>query len=107
MLPRNKNIIKSIQVVLLSILPYSLFAQEVGIFTKKNEAIAIGIFFVLAAIFITIYYISWKNRSQKKSGDKYKIKTVEVMRNGRKIVVSKKYRVVTEKEFPAELKRKK
>ncbi|HEX8549279.1 MAG TPA: hypothetical protein VF691_20125 [Cytophagaceae bacterium] len=104
---RNKNFIKSIQIFLLSLLPYSLFAQEIGVLTKKNEAIAIGIFFVLATIFITIYYLSWKNRGQKKSGDKYKIKTVEVMRNGRKIVVSKKYRVVSEKEFPAELKRKK
>lgn len=93
--------------MLLTLLPYSLFAQEVGLFTKRNEAIAIGIFFALALIFITIYYISWKNRSQNKSGDKYKIKTVEVMRNGKKIVVSKKYRVVTDKEFPAELKRKK
>jgi len=107
MLTRNKYFIKSIQILLLTLLPFTLFAQEIGVLTKKNEAIAIGIFFVLASIFITFYYISWKNRKQKKSGDKYKIKTVEVMRNGKKIVVSKKYRVVTDKEFPADLKRKK
>ena len=37
----------------------------------------------------------------------FKVKTFEVIKNGRKVVMTKKYRVTNEEEFPEEVKRKK
>lgn len=93
--------------LLASFLPFLAQAQS-ALASKKNEALAIGIFFVIAIGGILIYYIKWKaTKREKATGDKYRIKTMEVMQNGKKIVVSKKYRIVAEQEFPKDLKRSK
>jgi hypothetical protein len=81
------------------------FAQTLS---KKNETFAIIGFFVLAIAGIITYYIRWKNRKEPKSGnEKFKIKTFEVIKNGRKVVMTKKYRASSGEEFPESVKRRK
>lgn len=77
--------------------------------TRKYETMAIAGFFVVAIIGLVIYYIIWKNKKKTSSGEqeKFKIKTFEVMKNGRKVVMTKKYRITNDEEFPEEVKRKK
>ena len=60
---------------------------------KKYETIAIIAFYIIAGIGIITAYLVWKNK-QKKSPTKYKIKTVTVNQNGRRMVYTKKYRIL-------------
>jgi hypothetical protein len=90
-----------------SVLPLLAQAQSQG---KKTETLAIIGFFIVAFIGILIYFIIWKNsKKTAKNNDqeKFKIKTFEVVKNGRKVVMTKKYRITSDEEFPDTIKRKK
>lgn len=93
-------------VILMLLLPAIGHAQSV---TKRDETFAIIGFFIAAAIGIAIYWVQWNKNKDKSNGskDKFKVKTFEVMKNGRKVVMTKKYRVTSEEEFPEAVKRKK
>ena len=97
---------KLISIVLLGLLPAISFAQAS---TRKYETMAIAGFFIVAIIGLVIYYFIWKNKKKEVKGDheKFKVKTFEVIKNGRKVVMTKKYRITNEEEFPEEVKRKK
>lgn len=83
--------------------PAMLMAQS---HTKKYETFAIvGVMIALAFFVGGFYYYLVNKKAKKNTGDKYVIKTVEAYKNGRKVIMTKKYRVVEEKEFPNELKR--
>lgn len=83
--------------------PILLLAQS---HSKKYEAFAIGGAILAILLFVGGFYYYLTNKKKSKSnGDKYVVKTVEAYKNGRKIIMTKKYRVVEEKEFPNELKR--
>ena len=94
----------SIKIALLFLFsnPALLMAQS---HTKKYEMYSIIGVMIALALFVFGFYYYLSNKKKKKSGDKYVVKTVESYRNGRKIIMTKKYRVVQDKEFPNELKR--
>jgi hypothetical protein len=52
-----------------------------------------------------LYYYYTHQKAAKASKEKYIVKTIETYKNGRKIVMTKKYRVVQDEEFPNDLRR--
>ena len=98
---------KKFLIILVSIFFYKISnAQSTP---RQFESFAIGGFFIVAIIGILVFYLIWKKTKKEKtdSHDNYKIKTFEVVKNGRKVVMTKKYRVTNEYEFPESVKRKK
>ena len=96
---------KVLIVVLFAFLsnPLALLAQS---HTKKYETFAmIGAVIALGIFVGGFYYYLSNKKKTKANGDKYIVKTVEAYKNGRKIIMTKKYRVVQDQEFPNELKR--
>ena len=94
--------LRNIAVLLFLCNPVFLMAQS---HTKKYEMYSIIGVMIALALFVFGFYYYLSNKKKKKSGDKFVVKTVETYRNGRKIIMTKKYRVVEDKEFPNELKR--
>lgn len=73
--------------------------------SKKYEFFSIIGAMAAILIFVAGFYFYLTNKKKTKSGDKYIVKTIETYKNGRKVIMTKKYRVVEEQEFPNELKR--
>lgn len=88
----NKIKILPYLLVLFIISPLSSFAAG----ERKYETIAIGSFFALALIALVVYYLKWKMSTS--AGDKFIYRQVEEIRNGRRVVVNKKFKVVQDKQ---------
>ncbi|GAL87142.1 hypothetical protein MYP_4372 [Sporocytophaga myxococcoides] len=78
--------------VLLIVSPLSSYAGG----ERKYETIAIGSFFALALVALVVYYLRWKMSTA--TGDKFIYRQVEEIRNGRRVVVNKKFKVVQDKQ---------
>jgi hypothetical protein len=78
--------------VLFVISPLSTYAEG----ERKYETIAIGSFFALAIVALVVYYLKWKMGTE--AGNKFIYRQVEEIRNGRRVVVNKKFKVVADKQ---------
>ncbi len=78
--------------VLFIVSPLNSYAEG----ERKYETIAIGSFFALALVALVVYYLRWKMSTG--TGDKFIYKQVEEIRNGRRVVVNKKFKVVQDKQ---------
>ena len=92
--------------ILFLLLPGLTYA-DIFDHAKAGERIATVGFFIVFAVGLLIAYLVYKKKeSNKKNGERYRVKTFEVVQNGRKIVMTKKYKVIDETQYPNKLKRR-
>jgi hypothetical protein len=98
-----KKIVKFL-IFFLLLQPTLIFAQPQS---KKYEVFGIATAFLALGGFVVGFYFYYSNQKEKKrnNGEKYVVRTIETYKNGRKVIMTKKYRVVEEEEYPSELKR--
>lgn len=84
--------------------PTLIFAQPQS---KKYQVFGIVTAFLALGGFVVGFYFYYANQKKKKSADggKFVVRTIETYKNGRKVIMTKKYRVVEDEEYPTELKR--
>jgi len=87
----NKTFSPSLVFLLITLFPLSAFAEGERVY----ETIAIGSFFALVFIGLFVYYLKWKLSTSVE--DKYIYRQVEEIRNGRRVIVNKKFKVVQDK----------
>lgn len=92
--------LKKVYILFMSLLVP--FITKAGVIPqgKRFEFFGIIGFITLSLGSIVVYYFVWKNRKDKMNEAKvrYKIRTVQVTRNGRTYVKSQRIRVEEEKE---------
>lgn len=102
MYKKNKIMRKIILLILLVLLLPNLSFASFG--DKKVETIAILSFFLLAVGFILLYYFKWKTKKDtpvEAPAVRYKVKQIQMIQNGRKVIVTKKIRIVDDNSAEA------